>query len=186
MDLGHWEFDYEFDINDWYGFVYRIIEIPTGKEYIGKKQFFSRTRKTVKGRVNKKIVKKESDWKTYSSSSEHLIKAINETGKHNFKFLIESLHKTKGSLHYAEVRAQILEDVLRTKLSDNITPKYYNRQVSAVKFIPPEENDDETLMKTKVNTINRFRINPEWRNTLTEDKIKLLKDKHFTNKNTLI
>ena len=45
MNLGHWEFDSDFSTDEWFGFIYRIIEINTGKEYIGKKQFFSKNSK---------------------------------------------------------------------------------------------------------------------------------------------
>lgn len=38
MDIGHWQFKYEFDPAEWYGFVYRITELDTGREYIGKKK----------------------------------------------------------------------------------------------------------------------------------------------------
>jgi hypothetical protein len=146
MDLGHWEFPHEFDINDWFGFIYRIVEVNTGREYIGKKQFFSKRTKAVKGRKNRKHFQKESDWRTYTSSSVELNKAIDLYGKDNYKFLIVSLHKTKGSLHYREVEMQIMEDVLRQRLPSG-TRKYYNGNISAVKFYPPSEHVDEAAMK---------------------------------------
>jgi len=146
MDTGHWEFDKEFNIDEWYGFVYRIIELNTGREYIGKKQFFSKRTKAVKGRKNRKHFTKESDWRTYTGSSTELNKSIELYGKENYKFLILSLHKTKGSLHYKEVEMQIMEDVLRTKLPSG-TRKYYNGFISAVKFIPPTPLAEELSMK---------------------------------------
>jgi len=136
MDLGHWEFPHEFNIEEWFGFIYRIVEINTGREYIGKKQFYSNLTKAVKGRKNRKHYKKESNWRTYTSSSTELNKSIELYGKDNYKFLIVSLHKTKGSLHYREVEIQIMEDVLRTRLPSGIR-KYYNGNISAVKFYPP-------------------------------------------------
>lgn len=149
MDIGHWEFEHEFKPDEWFGFVYRIIDLDSNQEYLGKKQFFSKTRKNVKGRKNKKIVRKESNWKVYMSSSNHVKNAIEVKGKEKFKFLIESLHKTKGSLSYAEVKIQIFEDVLRSKLADNVTKKYYNKQIGAVRFIPPDEMLEEQKMKVK-------------------------------------
>jgi hypothetical protein len=146
MDLGHWEFPHTFNIEDWFGFIYRIVELPTGREYIGKKQFYSNRTKIVKGRKNRKHYRKESDWKTYTSSSKELNASIILNGKENYKFLIVSLHKTKGSLHYKEVEMQISEDVLRKKL-DNGLRKYYNGNISAVKFYPPDEHADEIKMK---------------------------------------
>ena len=118
MDKGHWEFPHDFDISEWFGFIYRITELSTGKEYIGKKQFHSYCRKAVKGKKRKKMVITENDWKTYTSSSTHINTAISTYGKESFKFEIESLHSTRGSLVYAEVRYQVTEDVLRARLSD--------------------------------------------------------------------
>jgi hypothetical protein len=146
MDLGHWEFPHEFKVEDWFGFIYRIVELNTGREYIGKKQFYSNRTKIVKGRKNRKHYRKESDWKTYTSSSKELNASIILNGKEKYRFLIVSLHKTKGSLHYKEVEMQISEDVLRKKL-DNGLRKYYNGNISAVKFYPPDEHADEIKMK---------------------------------------
>jgi hypothetical protein len=146
-DTGHWTFPYIFDASEWFGFIYRITEISTGREYIGKKQFHSSIRK---------VVKKESKWKTYTSSSDHLNAAIILNGVENYVFAIESLHKTKGSLSYAEVRAQVFEDVLRTKLIDGITPKYYNKQIGSCRFIPPTETAEEAEMKVSSYTNNRI------------------------------
>ncbi len=147
LDLGHWIFDKEFDPDDWFGFIYRIVDLTNGREYLGKKQFHKHMRKVIKGRKNRKRIKKESDWKKYTSSSTHLNNAIEDRGKDKFKFIIETLHKTKGSLYYAEVEKQIMENVLKAKLPDNVTPKYYNKQIGAVKFIPP----DEVLEEAKMN-----------------------------------
>ena len=146
MDMGHWEFPQEFNPEEWYGFVYRIIELNTGKEYIGKKQFHSNLTKAVKGRKNRKHYKKESNWRKYTGSSVELNKSIELYGKDNYTFKIESLHKTKGSLHYREVEVQIMEDVLRTKLPSGIR-KYYNGFISAVKFIPPQPLAEEQEYK---------------------------------------
>ena len=191
MDLGHWEFNTEFDINEWFGFIYRIIDLTTKQEYIGKKQFFAIRRKVVAGRKNKKTIRKESNWKTYTSSSAHINAAIAAKGKENFRFIIESLHKTKGSLTYAEVEKQIFEDVLRKKLDDGVTPKYYNRQIAAIKFIPPGElpeetrikfNEalqrsynnyvvtDETRAKISESLLARYAEQPYWKHLLTDEE----------------
>ena len=152
MDIGHWKYPFEFDINEWFGFIYRVIDTTNNKEYIGKKQFWSSHRKIVKGRVNRKIVRKESDWKTYTSSSSHVNKAILEKGIDKFIFIIESLRMTKGSLHYAEVEYQIKEDVLRAKF-DNGDRRFYNGMLANMKFLPPVEHSEET--KKKISAANR-------------------------------
>ena len=144
MDYGHWIFNVEFDLEKWFGFIYKITELDTGREYIGKKQFFNTNRKIIKGRKNRKKIVSESNWKTYTGSSEHLNLEISLKGKDNYKFEILSLHSSKGSLHYAEVEYQITNNVLRAVLDDGVTKKYFNRAVPGVKFIPPLETVDET------------------------------------------
>ena len=146
MDKGHWEFPHDFNIDEWFGFIYRITEIATGKEYIGKRQFHKYLRKSVKGKKRKKMVITENDWKTYTSSSTHINEAIARLGKAAFKFEIESLHSTRGSLVYAEVRYQVTEDVLRARLPDG-TRKYFNGMISGVKYLPAVETVEEAKMK---------------------------------------
>lgn len=174
MDLGHWIYNGEdFDIENWFGFIYRIVENNTSREYIGKKQFFSHRTKSVVGRKNKKHYKKESDWKTYTGSSKELNESITASGKENYTFYIESLHLTKGSLHYEEVRVQIFEDVLRKKLDDG-SKKYYNKNIAGIKFIPPSEHSDETKMRQSY-TLRKLYENKLnfWYNRLTDEEKEL-------------
>lgn len=140
--IGHWECKFSFDPSEWFGFIYRITELDTGKQYIGKKQFTKLMRKKVKGRKTRKHVRSKSDWMSYTGSSNSLNESIQKKGMDNYKFEIESLHKTKGSLYYAEVQKQIFEDVLRAVL-DNGTRKYYNGYINAVKFPPPFLTEEE-------------------------------------------
>ena len=116
-DIGHWNYNGDdFDPTEWLGFVYRIIEKDTGKEYIGKKSFWSNIKK-YKGRNPKKETI-ESNWKTYTSSSKYLNEQILLKGKDNYEFHIISLHTTEGCLSYAEIELQVKEDVLRANLAD--------------------------------------------------------------------
>lgn len=143
-DIGHWQCEFDFDPEQWYGFCYRLINNTTGQEYIGKKQFQSRNRVKVKGRKNRKIVFRQTNWKKYTSSSKYINEEIEEFGLERFTFIILSLHESKGSLVYAEIVLQITENVMREKMSDG-TNRYYNRNVGSVKFIPP----DETLLESQ-------------------------------------
>lgn len=145
-DTGHWEFPHDFDQDLWFGFLYRITELTTGVIYLGKKQFGRHLRVKVKGRINKRKIKKESDWKNYTGSSVRLNEAIKINGHDKYRFEIISLHKTRASLVYAEVKIQIEEDVLRAKLPDG-TRKYYNGLISGIKFLPPDETAEEKAMK---------------------------------------
>jgi hypothetical protein len=137
LSNGHWQYPEDIDINKWFGFIYRIVEIDTGREYIGKKQFHSYTKKKIKDRKNKKTVVKESTWRKYTGSSNELNQCISDNGMDNYAFFIESLHESRGSLYYAEVHKHVTENVLREKF-DNGDKKYFNKNISGVKFIPPE------------------------------------------------
>ena len=145
-DTGHWQFIHSFDPDNWFGFLYRITEIDTAREYVGKCQFHQHLRVKVKDKVRKKKVVKESKWKSYHGSSVRLNLAIAEKGIQNYRFEIVSLHKTRASLVYAEVLIQITENVLRERLADG-SRKFYNGLISGIKFIPPDETPEEATMK---------------------------------------
>ena len=111
MDTGHWQYSKDFNPDDWFGFVYKIVDNTNGMEYIGKKQFSKTRRKIVKNRKNRKVIKSESDWKSYTGSSVTLNEQIKLKGYDNFSFYIMSLHTSKANLSYSEVEAQIMENV---------------------------------------------------------------------------
>ncbi len=112
------------DINDFFGYVYRIINLQDGREYIGRKYFWQF--RTPRGKKRK--VKSESDWKKYYGSSEELKEEILKLGRHNFSRVMLSLHKTVGKTNFEETRQLFLNGVLTESLSDG-TPKYYNSNI---------------------------------------------------------
>ena len=112
------------DINDQFGFVYRITNIQTGKQYIGRKYFIQKR----KPKGGKRRVTSESDWKKYYGSSPELKADISTYGKENFSREILSLHSTLGRTNYEETRQLFLHNVLTEKLTDD-TPAYYNSNI---------------------------------------------------------
>ena len=112
------------DINDFFGYVYRITNIQNGRQYIGRKYFTQRR----KPRGGKRRVTSESDWKKYYGSSEELKSDVKLLGKENFRREIISLHKTLGKVNYEETRQLFLHDVLTEALADG-TPSYYNSNI---------------------------------------------------------
>ena len=112
------------DINDFFGYVYRIINLQNGREYIGRKYFWKF--RTPKGKKRK--VKSESDWKKYYGSCPELKEEIQQLGRQNFSRTILSLHKTAGKTNYEETKQLFTKAVLTEQLDDG-TPKYYNSNI---------------------------------------------------------
>ena len=112
------------DINDFFGYVYRITNLQNGRQYIGRKYFVQKR----KPRGGKRRVTSESDWKKYYGSSPELKADVKDFGKLNFKREIISLHKTLGKVNYEETRQLFLNNVLTESL-DNGTPAYYNSNI---------------------------------------------------------
>jgi hypothetical protein len=98
---------------EYYGFVYIITNLLSGRQYIGKKFFWSIKRKQV-NKVRKRY-KVESDWKDYWSSSEELKEDVRTLGTENFKREIIHLCKSKGTTNYFEAKEQFLRSVLENK-----------------------------------------------------------------------
>ena len=115
MDLGHWTTKLEIkDSNNLpYGFIYVITNIIDNKKYFGKKQIKSvKKLKPLKGRKNKRHFDIETDWKTYTSSSNELNADILKYGKDKFKFEILRFCESKFELAYYEAKIQFDNDVL--------------------------------------------------------------------------
>ena len=102
------------------GFVYLITNTTNDKKYIGKKLAkFKTSRPPLKGKKNRRRGTKESDWKDYWGSSDHLNADVQKLGED--KFTKEILHfcPSKGVLSYMEAKEQFDRKVL-------ITDEYYN------------------------------------------------------------
>ena len=112
------------DIDDFFGFVYRITNLQNGRKYIGRK-YFTQCRK-LRGSRRKRT--SESDWKAYYGSSKELTEDRKLLGSHCFKREIISLHRTKGKVNYEETRQLFLHNVLTESLDDG-TPLYYNSNI---------------------------------------------------------
>ena len=113
------------DINDNFGFVYRITNLCNGKAYIGRK-YFHQLRKP---RGGGRRVKSESNWKKYYGSSDELNRERSELGNNAFfKREILSLHATKGKVNFEETRQLFIHGVLTEALDDG-TPAYYNSNI---------------------------------------------------------
>lgn len=120
------------DIADNFGFVYLITNLETGEKYIGKKNFYS-VRKDTKSSKGKRTrrVRRESDWKSYYSSSESVKFLVKSKGKAFFKREILLLCKTLGELNYSETKFLFKHDVLESNefYNDNILGRYFSKNI---------------------------------------------------------
>ena len=112
------------DINDYFGFCYILTDLENGKQYIGRKYFYSIRKK--KG-IRKKV-RSESDWKTYYSSSKKIQQLVLESGPNRFKREILSLYKTKGQVNYNETKLLFKHDVLEA-VDEYGKKLYYNENI---------------------------------------------------------
>lgn len=135
---GHWvSLCGEINPEKLFGFVYVVYNKAHNRFYIGKKQFFSVTKKKIVGKVRRKTCIKDSDWLRYLTSSEYVKKDIEELGKDNFEFFIIETYETKSGLVYAEANLQHKFDVMQ-KAVDSDVRKFYNANVAAIKFLVKE------------------------------------------------
>ena len=122
QDLGHWLLDEKLPqlAELPFGFVYIITNTISNRKYIGKKQCITtKKRPPLKGKKNKRHEKVETDWKSYTSSSNDVNKDIESIGKYNFTFKIVKYCNSKWELSYHEAKIQFEREVL-------LTNEYYN------------------------------------------------------------
>lgn len=126
----------DFNINDWYGYIYMTVDLKENWSYIGKKNFFLKQNKklgkkeiaalpTARGRKpSTKEVITESDWKTYYGSSE-TIKALPD--KNKLKRYLLRLCKTKTELTYWETKYLFQYEVLENErfINNTILGKFF-------------------------------------------------------------
>jgi hypothetical protein len=112
------------DIKDYYGFCYLLTDLENGKQYIGRKYFYSIRKK--KG-IRKKV-RSESDWKSYYSSSKKVKQIVLESGHIRFKREILSLYLKKGQVNYNETKLLFQHNVLEAR-DENGEKLYYNDNI---------------------------------------------------------
>jgi len=118
------------------GFVYLITNLTNEQKYIGKKLArFKVTKPPLKGRKNKRRSSKESDWRTYWGSSDHLNADVKELGEDKFTREILYYCQSRGMLSYLEAKEQFDRAVL---LSDEYYNGIINVRVGSSKVLKEE------------------------------------------------
>ena len=125
---------------DIFGFIYEVTHLPTGRKYLGKKQLISVTKKalgkkelallTDKRVKTYKIVKKESDWKTYYGSHSEIKGLIKEGKQSEFSREILIFTPNKKLHTYYENKFLFLKGVIEPDsnyINDNIEGRYFRK-----------------------------------------------------------
>ena len=95
---GQWLFPEQMGGAEFEGFIYVMKHLPTGAMYLGKKSYRGRTGVT-------------SAWKSYTSSSEKVLKWMEKTEHSEWEFTCIEQYKTKSGLNYAETWSLCFLDV---------------------------------------------------------------------------
>ena len=135
------------DIGDFYGYVYRITNLVSGHDYIGRK-YFNTVRKLnpLKGFKRKRKVTKETDWQEYWGSSKRLLEDIEKLGKANFKREIICLCESRGDTNYMEAKIQFDEEVL-------LNPNNYNGIIAIKLGYGSVKNLSEKYVQSRKNML---------------------------------
>jgi hypothetical protein len=111
------------DIEGYVAFVYLITNLQNGKRYIGKKLLTKTRTKKIKGKVRRKKIVTESDWKTYYGSNDSLNSDRQVIGDVSFKRDILAFCKSRGTANYLEAKLQFQYEVLENPND------WYNEQI---------------------------------------------------------
>jgi len=138
--MSHWLYKGESLIEtpeEYFGFVYLITNLKSGRKYIGRKYFGTTRRVKVKGKKRRKVVRKDSNWREYTGSSKILNYDIENLGKDKFKFEILIMGETKGQVNY-------LEENIHHRYHVSVKEDFYNdcigpRRFTKVRFTPDTE-----------------------------------------------
>lgn len=125
--------------DDCEAFVYLITNNTNGKMYVGKKLAkFKTTKPPLKGKKNKRRGTKESDWKTYWGSNDHLKEDVESLGEDKFTREILYFCSSRGIASYLEAKEQFDRKVL---LTDDYYNGIINVRVGGSKILKEELKD---------------------------------------------
>jgi hypothetical protein len=119
----------------YYGFVYLITNLVSGRIYVGKKAFSYKKKTRLSKRAKKstgstkriKIESIDSQWLSYFGSSEELKLDVKTIGEKQFKREILHLCKSKAQMSYLEAKEQFKREVLED-------PNSYNKWIGVKVF----------------------------------------------------
>ena len=79
------------NLDKYVGMVYCVYEYDTGMKYVGIKKYWKILKyKPLKGKKRKRLVKRESDWRTYNTSSPLLQKKLKNNPNNYEKVILKN------------------------------------------------------------------------------------------------
>jgi len=130
---------------EYFGFIYKITNLESGRFYVGKKSFVYNKKKKLgkkemaampitRGRaITTKVEQVDSGWQKYWSSSKELQSDVKQLGEDKFERLILQLCMTKKQLTYFEMYYQMRENVLHIpSYNDNILGKFFRKDFATL------------------------------------------------------
>jgi hypothetical protein len=139
---GHWTGE-KADPYHYFGFIYAITHLLSGRIYLGKKQYYNSKReygcsRRCTDRQSKDFKLKcwkESNWRVYKGSSPSLKKFMEEVDDDSqFEYKIICQCRSKSLLHYMELKILWTADVMRERMEDGVTFRYFNNSIGSIKF----------------------------------------------------
>lgn len=121
---GHWHFPEQ--MGNGVGFIYVIRDKVLNRHYLGKKLYQGH------GVKNKG---KESNWRTYKSSSKTISEIMAQRPADEFEFICLEEYKAKGALAYAETWTLCLVEA-------PTTVEWYNTRIEAISWPVKEKITD--------------------------------------------
>ena len=135
--------DPNFDLNEYYGYVYKTTFLNLDKSYIGKKAFFHNVKRKI-GKKEKALmtgvgrkpitekVQKDSGWKEYYGSEAEVIALSKTEPKDKIVREVLKLCKNKRELTYYETKYQFVNEVLESDkwFNSNINGKYFKKDLA--------------------------------------------------------
>ena len=133
---GQWDAEVQLGDKQWFGFLYLVANVKTGKAYLGRKAYWRGGRKTVVKngcRIPNPALGKTTSWRTYKTSCKHLLAEIKAKPK-DFKFFALAEFANKTDLHYWEAALIFEYQCL-------LTPAYYNNHCPEIYVLPAQQDD---------------------------------------------
>lgn len=138
---------------DCFGFVYLITNKNTGKQYVGKKQFYLWSGPVGGHKCTAPLdpvwwdVKawRKSDWMKYTGSCDELTVEMRKGNIFDYRFEVLAVCANKLELHLTEVMEQADRNVLEATDS-NGEYLYYNKNIAGMEFRPPFKKEEAAKM----------------------------------------